>query len=115
VSHVISEEYPNFQGNTLWWDAILTHIEGENPKKEEVFLIELKNENLIFNPTDELNIIESLHTLYRFKFMNMDGIERIIGSKEKLAIENELKNEKSFKYAGFLYCDHKYCTVVIQE
>jgi len=39
MSYIILEKYPNFQGNELWWDAILSHIEGENPKKEEVFLV----------------------------------------------------------------------------
>ena len=115
MSYIILEEYPNFQGNELWWDAILSHIEGENPKKEEVFLVELKNEGLILNPIDEFNIVQNLHTLHRFEWNNKDGIEHIIGSKEKQAIETELKNEKTFEYAGFLYCNNKYCTVVIQE
>ena len=115
MSNIILEEYPNFQGNELWWDAILTYIEGENPKNEEVFLIELKKESLISNPIDEFNIIQCLQTLHRFKWKNMDGLEHVIGSKEKQAIEIELKNEKTFEYAGFLYCSNKYCTVVIQE
>ena len=45
---------------------------------------------------------------------NMDSLEDIIGSKEKQTIEIELNNEKTFEYAGFLYCNNKYCTVVIQ-
>jgi len=115
MRYLIVEEYPNFQGNELWWEALLTHIEGENPKTGEIFLIELKNERLISKPIDEFNIIKSLHTIHRFKWKNMTGLQHIIGSKEKQAIENELKNEKAFEYAGFLYCNNEYCTVVIQE
>tara|TARA_B100000900_G_scaffold281861_1_gene241123 strand:+ start:2785 stop:3132 length:348 start_codon:yes stop_codon:yes gene_type:complete len=115
MKNLILGEYPGFKGNELWWDAVLTHIESESPDKEEVFLVELKNENIIPNPMDEFNIVQSLHTLHRFKWKNYTGLENIIGSKEKKAIETELKNEKTFEYAGFLYCNSKYCTVVIQE
>ena len=115
MKYLVSGEYPDFNGNEIWWDAILMYIEEENPNGKEVFLVELMEEKLIKDPVDEFNILSKLQTIYRFKFENISSLQTVVGEKDFEAIELELKEFDHFEYAGFLYCDNKFCTFVVQE